>query len=114
MIILEDLIGNLEDGERVEADNIYQCHAPQFVKCPSCFTRPEEEADMRKRVGGRQEVINRKIKHFDCLVKKFKGKGTAAEKIENHSNLFRSCCVATQVAMELGVGELYLLGDEYK
>ena len=114
MIFQEDLIYKLDEGERVEADDIYECLAPRFVKCPCAFTRPEEEKEMRKRVDGRHETVNKRIKQFNCLVYPFKGKGTPDEKIERHSNLFRSCCVVIQVGMELGVGELYELGDEYE
>jgi hypothetical protein len=102
----------LAEGERVEADNIYVGEAPEYVKCPNGFTRPEEEEDMRKRVDGRHETVNKRIKHWNCLVNPFKGKGE--NKIESHSTLFRACTVATQVGLELGVGELFEVGDEYE
>jgi hypothetical protein len=114
MILQEDIIDKLDEGERVEADNICECSAPQLVKCPKGFTRPEKEKEMRGRAGGRHETVNERINHFNCLVNPFKGKGTADSEIERHSNLFRSCCVTTQVAMELGIGELHQIGDDYE
>jgi hypothetical protein len=102
----------LMEGERVEADDGYIGEAPEYVKCPAGFTRPEEESAMRKRVDGRHETINKKIKHWACLVNPFKGKRD--DRIEKHSQLFRVCVVATQVAMELGIGELYEVGDDYE
>ena len=105
----------LDEGERVEADDGYVGESPRFVKCPKGFTRPLQEQAMRMRVDGRQETINKKIKHWNCLVYPFKGK--APNQIANHSALFRACAVATQVGMELGVGELYVLdkdGEDYE
>jgi hypothetical protein len=102
----------LDEGEWVEADNGYSAEAPEYVKCPNGFGRLEEEDAMRKRVDARHETINRKIKHWNCLVNPFKGKGL--DRIESHGALFRACAVVTQVAMELGVGELYILGDDYE
>jgi hypothetical protein len=44
------------------------------------------------------EVINKKIKHsWNCLVNPFKGTGN--DKIENHSDLFCTCVVMTDVVM---------------
>ena len=103
------LLLQLDEGERVEADNVYEGEAPEHVKCPNGFTRPEEEKDMRKRADGRHETINNKIKHWNCLVNPFKGKGE--NQIESHSTLFRACTVVTQVGLELGVGEMYELDD---
>ncbi len=102
----------LDEGERVEADDIYVGEAPTYVKCAKCFTRPEEEEAMRQRVDGRHETINRKIKHWNCLVFPFKSKG--AKKVASHSTLFRACAVVTQVGLELGFGELFETGDDYK
>jgi hypothetical protein len=101
----------LDEGERVEADDICVGEAPEFVKCPCGFTRPEEEKDMRKRVDGRHETINNKIKHWKCLVNPFKSK---EDKVAKHSSLFRACAVATQVGLELGIGELFVVGDDYE
>lgn len=104
----------LDKGERVEADDGYVGEAPKFVKCPKGFTRPLEEQAMRKRVDGRHETINNKIKHWKCLVNPFK---STANQIANHSSLFRACAVATQVGLELGIGELYVLdkdGEDYE
>ena len=47
----------LDEGERVEADDIYGGEAPAYVKWPSGFTRPQEEKEMRKRVDGENTII---------------------------------------------------------
>jgi len=41
------------------------------------------------------------------LTKSFNGKGTPIEKINKHENMFRACAIMKQVALEMGVGELY-------
>jgi hypothetical protein len=95
----------LDEGERVEADDAYAVEVPRYLKCPKSFPRPEEEKAMRLRVQGRHETINKKIKHWNCLVNPFKGK--APNQVKTHSAFFHACAVVTQVTMELGVGELY-------
>ncbi len=40
------------EGERIKAEDGYIGEAPEYVKCPAGFTRPEEELVMRKRVDG--------------------------------------------------------------
>jgi hypothetical protein len=109
MIFLDGLVHMLEPGERCEADNIYDSLTPKYVKCTKSIESLPEEDKMRLRLEGRHENLNKRIKHWKCLVYKYKGKGTTEEKIEKHNALFRACCVLTQIAMELGVGELYEL-----
>ena len=41
------------------------------------------------------------------MKKTFVGKGTPIERINKDSDLFRACTVVKQVAMEMGVGELF-------
>ena len=55
----------LEDGERVEADDAYIGEAPLYVKCPNSLTCPEEQAAIRRRIQGRHELMNRRLKHYD-------------------------------------------------
>jgi hypothetical protein len=84
------------------------------VKCTCGFTRPtEEDKAIRKRVkDGHHEMINKKTKHWNCLVNPFKGNGD--NKLANHNTLFQTCTMMTQVIMELGVGELFKVGDDYE
>jgi hypothetical protein len=99
-------------GERCEADNAYAAEAPQYSKCPACFTSLPEEKGLRQRAQGGHEMINKRIKHFNCLVNPFKYK--VAYKIEKNDALFRTCAMVTQVAMKFGVCELYEGGNKYK
>ena len=40
MIFGDALVSELEEGERVEADDGYRGHAPEYVRCPSCIANP--------------------------------------------------------------------------
>ena len=40
MIFGDALVGELEEGERFEADDGYRGHAPEYVRCPSCIANP--------------------------------------------------------------------------
>lgn len=84
-------------------------NAPQFVKCPMSIATSEDEKDIRKAVLGRVEVINKKVKHWNVLVNPFKSK---KDKSSTHGTYFRACSVINQIAMEVGVGELYAV-DQY-
>ena len=109
VIFHKDLKYQLGVGERVEADNIYVGEAPMYVVCPaSCLTK-DDSVPMMKRVEGRHEALNKHIKNWRCLKGPFDVRGTAYEKMEKHGHLFRACAVAKQVAMQMGVGELYKL-----
>jgi uncharacterized C2H2 Zn-finger protein len=111
MVFHDGMRLELDEGERVEADDIYSPDAPKYVKCPKCIAFLPEKLAMTRRVQGRHEILNNKIKHWNCLVYPFKCKGSASAKLKKHNALFRSCAVAIQVSMELGIGELYVVGD---
>lgn len=102
----------LDEGKRVEANNIHTGEAPRHIKCPNGSTRPKEDKAMRKRVDSHHETINKRIKHWNCLVFPFEGKGD--NKVASHGALFCACVVATQVGLELGIGELFAVGDDWK
>jgi hypothetical protein len=113
-IFRQGLIHQLDPDERIEADDIYFAEAPRYVVCPkSMFNIPEERNVWRRRVQGRHEVLNNHVKFWTCLTKPFIAKGTPAEKMIKHNNTFRACCVVKQLSMEMGVGELYDIGDDY-
>jgi len=59
-----------------------------------------------KRVEGRHETLNQRLKQFHCLSRPYLGKGGDCNFLD-HSNMFRATCVATNVAMQLGYKELY-------
>ena len=102
-----NLKNQLEVGERIEADDGYVGEAPVFVVCPASCTVQEESLSLMKRVEGRHEAMNRHVKNWKCLKGNFEVKGSPLEKMEKHSALFRSCAIVKQVAMQMGVGELY-------
>ena len=106
-IFRHSLMGRLETGERVEADNIYNAEAPRYVVCPQSCTTKEESLGLMKRVEGRHESLNKHIKNWKCIKGKFDVRGTPQEKIEKHRKLFCACAVVKQIAMQMGVGELY-------
>ena len=105
-IFRHDLMHKLEPGERVEADNIYTSEAA-FVVTPKSLTTKEEQLAMMKRVEGRHEALNKHVKNWKCIKDNYRVKGTAMEKMEKHGTLFRACAIVKQVAMQMGVGELY-------
>ena len=107
MIFRHSLIHQLEVGERMEADDIYVGEAPRWIVCPASVTTTEEMLPMTKRVEGRHEALNKHIKNWNCLTRRFHSKGPTDEKIEKHGDMFRACAVIKQVAMQMGIGELY-------
>ena len=103
----------LEPGERVEADDIYVGLSPEYIKCPRSFTATEDQVAARKRIGGRTEIIMKRFRHWNCLQYPFKCKGKLADKVEKHSSLVFAVGVLTQLSMEMGIGNLFEVGDEY-
>ena len=67
MIFDDALAGELEEGERVEADDGYKNHAPEHVRCPACIANPTEREKMQSRVRGRHETGNRRFKQCEVL-----------------------------------------------
>lgn len=105
-IFRHGLMHMLDDRERVFADKIYVAEAPEKVVCVGMVGKVDE--DLLKRVEGRHESLNRRLKLFRCLSIRYLGRGNDFKnKILDHSNMFRAVCVATNVAMELGYKELY-------
>ena len=95
-IFRHGLRGELEDGERVEADDGYRGDAPEFVKCPSSVTVPEDQMRMRGRVRMRHESVNKRLRSFNALQDRWR------HSIELHGAAVRACCVLVQLAMEGG------------
>ena len=108
-IFRHNLKHQLERGERIEADNGYVGESPRFVVCPTSIATKEESLALMKRVEGRHEIMIKHIKNWKCMKGCFEAKGTAVEKMEKHRLLFFSCAIVKQVAMQMGVGELYEL-----
>jgi len=87
-IFREDLIHELEPGEKVEADRGYQGE-------PRCIT-PQEGNDRAKTVRARHETANKRLKQWGCLKELFR------HDIRLHSTAFRAVAVITQIAIEHG------------
>ena len=62
-IFRESLVSFLDDFERVEADDGYEGESPFRCKIPKAvLTRPSEADALQKRVQGRHETINARLK----------------------------------------------------
>lgn len=96
MIFRDGLIHQLEEGERVEADDGYIGECPRFCKCPGGFHGRLDQERMRGRVRMRHETVNKRLKQFACLTKKFR------HSAEKHSACFRGAAILTQLAIEGG------------
>ena len=98
IVFRKALKSHLDDGERVEADDGYIGEAPQYVKCPKCFTNPAENEAMQQRVRNRQETVNKRFKDWSILKQVFRNK----QKIQLHGYVFRAIAVITQTAINNG------------
>jgi hypothetical protein len=68
-IFPQELKWMLDDGKRVEADDIYASEAPQFVKCTKCAETigNEESETMIRRAQARIEVLMGHLKNGDAF-----------------------------------------------
>lgn len=96
MIFGDALISELDPGERVEADDGYVGHAPQYVRCPACLNNPTARQSMQQRVRARQETCNKRLKQWKILREEYR------HKLEDHSDVFCAIAVLTQLALESG------------
>jgi len=97
-IFRDCLKSHLDLAERVEADDGYVGESPYVTKVPSAvLTRSSEEADaLQKRVQGRHETVNARLKSFkilDCLYR---------HDITQHGYVFRAVAVLVQLALRNG------------
>ena len=76
------LKGNLEENERVEADDGYVREAPLKIKCPKRFSNPKETEWMQARVQSRQETVNKRFKDWGILKQVYR------HDIPSHGNIF--------------------------
>lgn len=96
MIFGDALAYELEEGERVEADDGYEPHAPQYVKCPKCIANDPERESMQQKVRSRHETVNKRFKQWKILREEYR------HNIEDHGSVFRAVAVLTQLAIEKG------------
>ena len=95
-IFRHGLRGQLEDGERIEADDGYAADAPVYVKCPSSVAVRDDQKRLRARVRMRHESINKRLCAFGALQNRWR------HGIELHGATVRACCILVQLAMEGG------------
>lgn len=86
----------LDPNERVEADDGYRHGDPEFCKTPSGVFHDHERRAARRRVMGRQETVNKKLKEWQILSNVFR------HNIKKHSMVFRAIVVITQVRIMNG------------
>ena len=84
-------------GERVEADDGYRGDPTTFRVPYEVLTRQHEEADnMQKRVQGRHETINARLKKFAILRERYR------HDITQHGYVFRAVAVLVQISVKNG------------
>ena len=96
-----------EVREHIEADDIYIGEAPKYVVCTALCTTNKEALKIHKQIEARHGVLNKHVKNWVCLRKRFVRKGTPVDMMDKHNIMFCACVVVKQIAMEMGVGELY-------
>lgn len=94
----------LEANERVEADDGYVAGDPDHCKTPYTAFHPDEKKAMRRRVMGRQEAVNKKLRDWQILKRVFR------HDMSKHSSVFGAVIVLTQLKIENGE-PLYCCSD---
>jgi hypothetical protein len=95
-IFKNGLLLQLDEGERVEADDGYAPGDPEFTKTPSGIYHREERNVIRRRVMARQETINKRNKQWGILSQVYR------HGIEKHQSVFSAICVLTQITIDNG------------
>ena len=65
------MLKQLDKFERVEADAGYKTHDPQYARTPNSVWNRNKKKELRNRVRGRHETVNRRFKQFGALHHKF-------------------------------------------
>ena len=89
----------LEENERVEADDGYRAYDPEFTKTRTGFSSKYREKpikEMQNTIRARHETVNKRFKQFSILCQPFR------HTLENHGSVFRAIAVLTQLAIESG------------
>jgi hypothetical protein len=90
------LLSELDDGERVEADDGYRGASPKWVKCPASIGSRVEMETAAAYVRRRHETINKRFKQWGILKQVYRGD------ITKHGQAFRFVAIVTQLAIENG------------
>ena len=92
------LLHNLEEGERVEADDGYIGEHPAHIKCPRGFANEEITEFMQQRVRNRQETINNVLKFWNILRQMYK----SIDHIDRHGDVVRTILITKMEAIKQG------------
>ena len=92
------LMANLDDGERVEADDGYRHGDPRVCKTPGGPWHPLEVTRLRKRARARHEAINGLCKNWKALSTKYR------HPLQKHGLIFRAIAVISQIQIKNGQG----------
>ena len=87
---------HLDINERVEADDGYLAGDPHVCKTPYSVFHPKEKSGMRRRVMGRQEALNKKLREWQILKRVFR------HDMSKHVFVFDAIVVLTQLKIEHG------------
>lgn len=90
-----DLMHELLEGERVEADKGYRGE-PQAVALPGEELENPKRHEEKRTARARHETMNRRLKHWGCLFHVFR------HDLRKHARIFQSVAVITQLAIENG------------
>lgn len=104
-IMRQSLLSELDENERVEADDGYIGEAPARVKCPKSFTNVEATEAMQARVRNRQETVNARFKTWQILRQIYR------HDIPKHGEIFAMIAIITQLSIMRGE---YLFQVDYK
>ena len=92
------IMSQLDEGERVEADDGYIGEAPRRVKCPQSMGRTAvEDYDKQQSISRRRhETVNKRFKQFGAL------KQIWRHRVANHGLAFRVAAITTQLSIQFG------------
>ena len=86
----------LEEGERIEADDGYVGETPRYIKYPKSFTKDNNCELAQSLVRNRQEPVNSRLKYWEILEHMYQ------HNISKHGDVFRSITVITPLALSHG------------
>ena len=95
-IMRSSLCSELDQNERVEADDGYIGEAPRRVKCPKSFTNKKDNEMMQSRARNRQETVNARFKKWQILRQIY------GHDIVKHGDVFATIAIITQLSINRG------------
>ena len=95
-IMRDSLLTELDENERIEADDGYIGEAPARVKCPRSFTNTKGTEEMQSRARNRQETVNARFKKWQILRQIYR------HDIPKHGEVFATIAIITQLSINRG------------